>query len=96
MKTQRSSREPSLRQTSVLFRKSIVAAIWKPFQMSTATHWDEEYRNTAADPEFFLGGGAPPRNDLTDGEVKKIKSEYVYTKKKASSQGEVRIPCTLP
>ena len=41
------------------------------------------------DPGFFLGGGgnrrgAPLRNDVTDGEVKKIKIEYVYTKKKAS------------
>ena len=50
-----------------------------------------------ADPGFFLGGGAPLRNDVTDGEVKKFKSEYVYTKKKASSQGGgVRTPCTLP
>ena len=41
-----------------------------------------------ANPGFFLRGGAPPRNDVTDGEVKKkIKSEYVYTKKKASSKG---------
>ena len=24
------------------------------------------------DPGFFLEGGAPPRNDVTDGEVKKI------------------------
>ena len=35
---------------------------------------------------IFLGGDAPLRNDVTNGEVKKIKSEYVYTKKKASSQ----------
>ena len=36
-------------------------------------------------------------NDVTDDEVKKIKSEYVYTKTKASSQVEgVRTPCTLP
>ena len=42
---------------------------------------------SGADPGFFLGGGAPQRNDVTDVEVKKkIKSEYVYTKKKASSQ----------
>ena len=40
-----------------------------------------------ADPGFFLGGGAPLRNDITDGEVKKKKIKYVYTKKKASSQG---------
>ena len=40
-----------------------------------------------ADPGFFLGGGAPLRNDITDGEVKKKKFKYVYTKKKASSRG---------
>ena len=27
--------------------------------------------NTGASPGFFLGGGAPPRNDVTNGEVKK-------------------------
>ena len=27
--------------------------------------------NTRADPGFFLGGGAPLRNDVNDGEVKK-------------------------
>ena len=27
-----------------------------------------------ADPGFFLGGGAPLRNDLTDGEVKKFQN----------------------
>ena len=26
---------------------------------------------SGADPGFFLGGGAPLRNDITDGEVKK-------------------------
>ena len=45
------------------------------------------FKYTGADPGFFLGGGAPIRNDVPDGKVKKIKSEYVYTKKKASSQG---------
>ena len=52
---------------------------------------------TGADPGFFLGG-ASLRNDVTDGEVKNFKSEYVYAKKKASSQGGegVRTPCTLP
>ena len=45
-------------------------------------------RASGADPGFSLGGGAPLRNDVTAGEVKKkFKSEYVYTKKKASSQG---------
>ena len=27
-------------------------------------------RGAGADPGFFLGGGAPLRNDVTDGEVK--------------------------
>ena len=43
---------------------------------------DEAYffiYTSGADPGFFLGGGAPLRNDVTDGEVKKIKSEYVDT-----------------
>ena len=50
------------------------------------------------DPGFFVGGGAPLRNDVADGEVKKkIKSKYVYTKKKASSQERrLHTPCTLP
>ena len=43
------------------------------------------------------GGGTPLRNDVTDGEVKKFKSEYVYTNKKASSQGGgVRTPAPSP
>ena len=42
--------------------------------------------NPGEDPGFFLGGGAPLRNDVTDGGVKDFKSEYVYTKKKGSSQ----------
>ena len=51
-----------------------------------------------ADPGFFLGGSAPLRNDVTDGEVKKCKREYVNTKTKTSSQGGGggRTPCTLP
>ena len=52
-------------------------------------------RKPGADPGYFLGGGAPLRNDVTDGEVKKIKSECVYTKKKASSQGGVAHPLPL-
>ena len=35
---------------------------------------------------IFLRRGAPLRDDVTDGEVKKFKSEYVYTRTKASSQ----------
>ena len=51
---------------------------------------------SGADPGFFLGGGAPLRNDVTDGEVKHFKSEYIYTKTKASSQGGVRTPAPSP
>ena len=50
---------------------------------------------SGADPGFFLGGGAPLRNDVTDRWDKQISKGN--TKKKASSQrGGVRIPCTLP
>ena len=46
---------------------------------------------------IFLRRGAPLRNDVTDGEAINFKSEYGYTKEKASSQGRgVRTPCTLP
>ena len=52
---------------------------------------------TGADPGVFLGGGALLRNDVTDEKRIRIyeyvyKSEYVYTKKQASSQGGVRTP----
>ena len=30
------------------------------------------FHNTGADPGFFLGGGAPLRNDVTDSELKKF------------------------
>ena len=40
---------------------------------------------TGADRGFFLGGGAPLRNDCILSEVKNFKSEYVYMKKRASS-----------
>ena len=33
---------------------------------------NQEEKGPGADPGFFLGGGAPLRNDVTDGEVKKI------------------------
>ena len=63
--------------------------------------------NSVADPGFLLGGVAPLRNDVSNGEVNKSKSEYVYTKKKVASQGVCvcvcvcvgggggRTPCTL-
>ena len=34
-------------------------------------------QGSGAEPGFFLGGGAPLRNDVTDGEVKNCKCEYV-------------------
>ena len=49
-----------------------------PFFHSLKFLQDELLPNadTGADPGFFLGGGAPLRNDVTDGEVKKqIKTE---------------------
>ena len=45
------------------------------------------------DPGFFLGGGAPLRNDVTDRWGKQILKANT---KKASSQGGVCTPCTLP
>ena len=32
---------------------------------------------SGADPGFFLGGGTPLKNEVTDGEVKKFKSQNV-------------------
>ena len=51
------------------------------------------YPGSGADPGFFLGGGAPLRNDVTDGWGKQILKANT---KKASSQGGVRTFCTLP
>ena len=47
---------------------------------------------------IFLRRGCASRNDVTDGEVKNVKSECVYTKKKAfiSRGGGGAHPCTLP
>ena len=36
---------------------------------------------------MFLRRGPPLRNDVIDGEVKNFKSDYLYRKKNASSQG---------
>ena len=41
----------------------------------------------ASRPREILEALSSLRNDVTDGEVKEIKSEYVYTKKNASSRG---------
>ena len=45
---------------------------------------------------IFLRRGCTSKNDVTDGEVEKIKSEYVCMKTKVSSQEGVRTPRTLP
>ena len=42
---------------------------------------------TGADPGFFLGGGAPLRNDITDGEVKKKKSNTYTRRRKLHLRG---------
>ena len=47
-----------------------------------------------ADPGFFLGGGAPLRNDVTDRWGKQILKANM--KKDSSQGGGVRTPCTLP
>ena len=52
--------------------------------------------NSGADPGFFLGGGAPQRNGVTDGFFFRIP---VVLESHWSSQeggGGVRTPCTLP
>ena len=54
---------------------------------------------SGADPGFFIGGGAPLRNDVIDGEVKILKaSTYIRRRKLRLSGwgGGVRTPCTLP
>ena len=57
--------------------------------------WLERF--SGADPGFFLGGGAPLRNDVTDGEVKKknLKSNTYIRRGKLHLRG-VHTPCTLP
>ena len=47
-----------------------------------------------ADPGFFLGGGAPLRNDVTGRWGKQILKANM--KKDSSQGGGVRTPCTLP
>ena len=44
------------------------------FTLTFLTHKNFKYSRyvSGADPGFFLGRGAPLRNDITDGEVKKI------------------------
>ena len=55
--------------------------------------WKEQKLNfPEADPWFFLEGGAPLRNEITDRSGRQIKSEY----KDSFISGGVRTPCTLP
>jgi len=49
--------------------------------------------SSGADPGFFLGGGAPLRNGISDWWGKQI---LKVNTKKASSQVGVPTPCTLP
>ena len=54
--------------------------------------------DTGADPGFFLGGGAPLRNDISDSEVKKKKlkaSRYIRRRKLHLREGGGAHPCTL-
>ena len=54
--------------TVVKARKVILKAMmWKVIASLT-----KKESFTGADPGFFLGGGAPVRNDVTDGEVTKF------------------------
>ena len=50
-----------------------------------------KYRNiqlAGADPGFFLGGGAPLRNDITDGEAKKkLKASTYFQRRKLHLRG---------
>ncbi len=50
-----------------------------------------------ADPGFFLGGGAPPRNGITNTNKPDFFGRIpVVLESRRSSQGGVRTPCTLP
>ena len=50
-----------------------------------------------ADPGFFLGGGAPLRNDITDGEVKKKKNQIrIHEEESFISGGGCAPPAPSP
>ena len=49
-------------------------------------------RASGADPGFFSGGGAPLRNDVTAGEVKRRRKLHL----RAGEGGRLRTPCTFP
>ena len=57
------------------------------------------FGGSGADPGFLLGGGASPRNDVTDGEVKKFEKRVrIYEDESFiwGGGGGVRTPCTVP
>ena len=48
---------------------------WKFLQHAFSRYvYDRSLLLSGADPGFFLGGGAPLGNDVTDGEVKKFQN----------------------
>ena len=49
-----------------------------------------------ADPGLFLGGGAPLRNDVTDGEVKKKLKAITYIRRRKLHLGGGRTPAPSP
>ena len=55
------------------------------------------FETAGADPGFFLGGGAPLRNDVTDGEVKKKLKSNTYTRRrKLHLRGGAHPPAPSP
>ena len=55
-------------------------------------------KGTGANPGFFLGGGVPLRNDVTEGEVKKFEKRIrtcIYEESFISGGG-AHTPYTLP
>ena len=85
----------------VTCQKSIRNAIWNhkialSFRHLPTPEQCSHSHITGVDPGFFLEGGAPLTNDVTDGELKKFKSEYVYMKKKTLFQGVGAYPLHPP
>ena len=51
---------------------------------------------SGADPGFFLGGGAPLRNDVTDDEVKKKNQIRIHEEESFISGGGCAPPAPSP
>ena len=62
------------------------------FVICISNYSDVEHGYTGADPGFFLGGGAPLRNGVTDWWGKQI----LKANTRLQRRGEVRISCILP